>query len=291
MFKEKIVNKTDYKQRVIDYANKQMEDIFINMEAVKDNFDENAVHDFRVAVKRLRVLMWFLSLFDERIIPDDEIYNERQFFKLLSPIRDRQVQMGKISRINDDLGISTPALMKNLNKRLRKAKAKFEQRKFEFQPRMDLKKVQIPLSHILSSEMVLREAEHQMNRFLTQTRDELPHFIEDDETLHESRKDLKKVVYLAEMLGIEKFSINDKRFSLKDFKRLQESLGEAHDYIVGRNMVRKFMIKKEKSGQKYYRLAEWLDRLRILEIDRFKENFYHAIPPNQKVDAEMTEQI
>ncbi len=283
MFKEKSAERIPFKEYIIEYADKQIETAFMNMQSVKDDFDEEAVHDFRVSVKRMRVLMWFLSLFDEQIVADESIANERSFFKLLSPIRDRQVQMQRLNDTAHELSISIPALQKYMVKRLQKAKRRFQVHKHDFMPQMHFEMVKVPLSHILSDEMLLREAESQAGLLLEKARLEMPHFISDDDVMHESRKDFKKVVYLMEMLKVRKLRINSKEFTLKEFKNLQEALGDAHDYVVGRKMVRKFMFKKDKYGQKYHRLAEWIDRKRILEIDRFKDQFNFVVHPENKV--------
>lgn len=287
MFKDSELQHIDYKQRVLDYADKQIEAAFLNMEAIKDSFDDEAVHDFRVAVKRMRVLMGFLSLFDENIKPDEKISNERRFFKLLSPIRDRQVQQAKLNDTAKQLKIHIPAFNRYIEKRLEKAKTNFQQHKYDFLPGMDLTMVKYPLSHILSSEMILREAENQFRIFLTKTMNDLPYFTEDDEKMHESRKELKKVVYILEMLDIQRLSIMNRAVTFKGFKKLQERLGDTHDCIVGRDMVRKFIRKKNKAGQKYLRLAEWLDRQRLLEIHGFKDEFYAIIPPGSNVTVEL----
>lgn len=286
MFKEKEAENIPYKDYIIEYADKQIETAFMNMESVKDNFDEEVVHDFRVAVKRMRVLMWFLSLFDERIIPDESIASERSFFKLLSPIRDRQVQMQQMNDTASGLSINIPALQKYLAKRLQKAKQNFQMHKHDFMTQIHFELVKVPLSHILSDEMLLREAESQAGLLLEKSRSEMPHFVGDDKVMHESRKDFKKIVYLMEMLKANKLKINGRTFTLKELKNLQEALGDAHDYVVGRKMVRKFMFKKNKSGQKYHRLAEWIDRKRILEIDRFKDQFHLMVLPQQPVRVE-----
>lgn len=286
MFKEKSAERIPFKEYIIEYADKQIETAFMNMESVKDDFDEEAVHDFRVSVKRMRVLMWFLSLFDERIVGDESIANERSFFKLLSPIRDRQVQMQRLNDTAHELSISIPALQKYMVKRLQKAKRRFQMHKHDFMPQMDFEMVKIPLSHILSDEMLLREAESQAGLLLEKARLEMPYFISDDEVMHESRKDFKKVVYLMEMLKVTELEIKGQKFTIKELKNLQEALGNAHDYVVGRKMVRKFMFKKNKSGQKYHRLAEWIDRKRILEIDRFKDQFNLVVLPGEKVHVE-----
>jgi CHAD domain-containing protein len=290
MFKEKSAERIPFKEYIIEYADKQIETAFMNMESVKDDFDEEAVHDFRVSVKRMRVLMWFLSLFDERIASDESIANERSFFKLLSPIRDRQVQIQRLNDTAHELSISIPALQKYMVKRLQKAKRRFQMYKHDFMPQMHFEMVKVPLSHILSDEMLLREAESQAGLLLEKARLEMPHFISDDEVMHESRKDFKKVVYLMEMLKVTELKVNSKKFPIKELKSLQEALGEAHDYVVGRKMVRKFMFKKNKSGQKYHRLAEWIDRKRILEIDRFKEQFNLMVLPEHRVNLEFLQE-
>ncbi len=290
MFKEKSTERIPFKEYIIEYADKQIETAFMNMQSVKDDFDEEAVHDFRVSVKRMRVLMWFLSLFDDRIVADESIANERNFFKLFSPIRDRQVQMQRLNDTARELSIKIPALQKYLTKRLQRAKRKFQMHKHDFMPQMHFEMVKIPLSHILSDEMLLHEAESQAGLLLEKARSEMSHFISDDEVMHESRKDFKKIVYLMEMLKAKKLKINSKEFTLKEFKNLQEALGDAHDFVVGRKMVRKFMFKKNKSGQKYHRLAEWIDRKRILEIDRFKDQFNLVVLPGHRVKVEFLQE-
>jgi CHAD domain-containing protein len=274
-----------FKMLISEYADKQQETCFLNMEAIKESFQEDAVHDFRVGVKRLRVLMWFLSHFDTRLNPEASLSNERKFFKLLSPIRDFQVQQKLLNTEAQKCHLSVAGLETHIDKKLQKAQLKFDALKDSFVPTLNPHLVQVPLSYALSDTTILNTANRLLRDIFIQIRNHLPDMLRRDEPLHDARKDLKKVVYLAEILKMPYLVIGKKKISVKDFKELQESLGKAHDYIVGRNIVMKYLRKKQKSSHKYQLFGQEIEKTKMLEADNFKNQFYRIMEnDNQPVD-------
>ena len=83
-----------YRRGLVRQANRRLRDIL-------DSADEAAVHDFRVAVKRLTALYHFVQQVDERLPVKRWLQPCRRLFKRGGRIRDAQIAVGLISEIGE----------------------------------------------------------------------------------------------------------------------------------------------------------------------------------------------
>ena len=83
-----------YRRGLVRDANRQLRGIL-------DSADEAAIHDFRIALKRLGVLYRFLQQIDPRLPVKQRLKPARGLFKLGGEIRNMQIAIGLIDEAGE----------------------------------------------------------------------------------------------------------------------------------------------------------------------------------------------
>ena len=77
-----------------EYLFKYLNEFRSNLDKAMHEYDQEAIHDYRVAVKRIRaIIRAFNKIYDEPVFPMELINPLRMMFKAGGTIRDDQVQI------------------------------------------------------------------------------------------------------------------------------------------------------------------------------------------------------
>lgn len=108
-----------YRRGLVREANRQLRAIF-------DSADETAVHDFRVAVKRLTAFYRFLRQVEERLPVKRWLQPCRALFKRGGEIRNAQIAIGLIDEADDISSVTRRSLLRPLQGAIRRDYRRFQ---------------------------------------------------------------------------------------------------------------------------------------------------------------------
>ena len=93
------------------YLLKYLEQFRLNLETAVAEFDPEAIHEYRVSVKRIRAIIRALNrIYDDPIFPKKLIQPLREMFKAGGTIRDDQVQIGLVENVEIDYEKTFPLI-------------------------------------------------------------------------------------------------------------------------------------------------------------------------------------
>ena len=137
--------------RLLQYYTKHSGLFLSNFKKVLTGFDPDAIHDMRVAVKRLRAVYLLLErLFGEKSEPVTDVGRFRELFRLSGRMRDIQVQQQLIEAYAADLGTSFGEYAEYLETTEKKAIHKFEKYIQETDAEAEVKKIQKKVENLIA---------------------------------------------------------------------------------------------------------------------------------------------
>jgi CHAD domain-containing protein len=206
-----------------------MEQVKVELGRVQQDFDPDAVHDLRVALRRC------LSIADIHMALDPlaawgEMKKEgRRLFKRLGELRDTQVMkewVGTLVGFQDSAGMKLAAHLDEreaqLWARAKKALGRFNLKKWErWQARLSGVSAPVPLEDPVFQQFALErwQAAHELHRLALRNRSRIAY--------HRLRIGLKRFRYTVENLLPQRHEAWG-----KDLKLFQDVLGELHDLFV-----------------------------------------------------------
>lgn len=240
---------------LVDYLDQQINRILVG--DIAQHLGEDAVHDTRVAIRRLRsTLRVFGKLLDSSEFGemDGEL---RWFASLLGDVRDCQVQQNRFNEAIDDvprkliLGPVKSRIRKDLQaverparRRVKKAmkSTRYEDmmavlRRWSAEPPVD--GAVAPKTLRKRADRAQRKADRRLATALES---------EDDAMLHRARKAAKRARYAAELcrpLGKPKRA----KRTIKHYKHIQNLLGQHQDAAVAEETLRKMGVSAGKTGR------------------------------------------
>jgi CHAD domain-containing protein len=238
--------------RLIDYLSKQCGLFQKNFNLVISDFDEDAIHDMRVAIKRIRAVF----LLTERLIPGefDALAEEgemRRLFRLSGRMRDAQVQQLLLSTAAQDIGSTFGEYQTYLQTTESKAVKKFKKFLKEYDAEDDLKQ-----KHEKVADLISKSGPEQVRLQIVQFVDELlmtagkmHSDYEHDENLHEIRRKLKQCHYLLSVFNQRDPDLPQLKTTLKKLDKVNELLGNWHDQLVAMEMLDRFLEEFRKKGE------------------------------------------
>jgi CHAD domain-containing protein len=238
--------------RLLDYLSKQCGLFNKNFNLVISDFDEDAIHDMRVAIKRIRAVF----LLTERLFPGefDALEEEgemRRLFRLSGRMRDAQVQQQLLYATAQNIGSTFGEYQAYLRNTESKAVKKFKKFLKEYDAEDDLKQ-----KHEKVADLISRSGYEQVRLQIVQFVDEL--FMaagkmhsdyEHDEKLHEIRRKLKQCHYLLSVFNQRDPDLPQLKTTLKKLDKVNELLGNWHDQLVAMEMLGRFLEKFREKGE------------------------------------------
>jgi CHAD domain-containing protein len=262
-------------QMLLIFYNSQIKAFNENFEKVREGFGFDAVHDMRVAIKRLRVVI----ILCEELDPELSIINDkeelRKLFRLSGKMRDAQVQQGLVREYEFKLEVDFGKFSGYLLNYERKAIKKFNNYCTHHNPHDFILSISTIIPKIITTvnEGNLKSAFYELLKKLFNTIEFLKTHQLQDEHLHEIRGILKQCNYLLSIFNTEGNDLPQLASLLKKLEKVNELLGKWHDHVIMMEFLSGFLKNKdigESSNYKHYSLL-------IDQISEEKLNLYLRI--------------
>ncbi|MEJ5285712.1 MAG: hypothetical protein CH6_3227 [Candidatus Kapaibacterium sp.] len=243
-----------------------------NLKLVVDTFDDEAIHDLRVSLRRIQALVSYI----------DEICNENISLNLLKDIkirikkfnklRDTQVQIQflikqikKFTEIVDLLVF----LKKSEKKQIKKLKKALNLPDFDLSGDFffyQTKLQQTSCLNLIQMDDIIKNAQNSLNELKT-----FIAMVEKGkyETYHKTRIKLKKFRYIIETIEEIILSPNEK---LKKVQNLQTILGEIQDFTVLLSLIDNFCQRENIEVSKFADFVEFVQQKREEKEQEFWNN-------------------
>lgn len=219
---------------LLNYFQKHRDIFLENIKTTKENFDVDAIHDFRVSVKRIRAIFRFL----EKINPEKyscrkNIKELRNLFKSSGQMRDMQVQLLLLENYEKRLNISLKEFTKYLKINKKEGKKQLKKALRNFSPNI------LDENEILITKIQKNKGDKKLlkilQEFVKQRFVEIKSLslkLDSVEKTHKIRIALKETSYILNIIKQYKKAEGEANFSLKEIKQLGEILGIWHDCEV-----------------------------------------------------------
>ncbi|MHC1776594.1 MAG: CHAD domain-containing protein [Lentimicrobium sp.] len=249
-------------ERLLDYFVKHCGSFIRNFNQVSADFDADAIHDMRVAIKRIRAVFLLMErLYPGEFNPTEEEGRLRDLFRLSGRMRDAQVQQqilaGNALNLVSTFGEYQAYLLKAENKAIKKF------RKFisEFNAEKELNQKQEKAGKLISTADAV-QIRIQIIQFVDELFQKARLLRSDnelDENLHEIRRKLKQCHYLLSVFSEDDPDLPKLNTTLKRLDKVNELLGDWHDQLIAMEMLDRFLEKfreKEETGMNRYILLK-----------------------------------
>jgi CHAD domain-containing protein len=218
---------------VIDYLISHFDHFKNNLEKSRIEFDVEAIHQYRVSVKRIRSIFRAINkIYPGNILSDDLLSPLQEIFKAGGSIRDEQVQLELVRVLEKEYGMSFPLITDHFLRRIDSRINEFEIRSHFFD--MD---ALIDFPAKASNALIKLSAGDMQSRIYTyieQAVDKLKrsrHRATDPYRLHRFRMRFKQLSYIIEMIYGSNLEPNIDKKNYQKFKSLGQQLGDWHDYF------------------------------------------------------------
>ena len=119
---------------ITDYLGKYLEHFTLNLEKAMEGYDPEAIHEYRVSVKRIRAIISAInSIYDDPLFSGKMIQPLRLMFKAGGTIRDDQVQIGLVENIEKEFGHAFPLIKSYFYKRIENQRNSFFLKSIDFE--------------------------------------------------------------------------------------------------------------------------------------------------------------
>lgn len=238
-----------------EYLTNQIETISGNYLVARESYASEAVHDFRVGVKRFRSFLKLCRQIMPGALDDVSIKSLKHVYKAAGKIRDAQVQLELVKKLAAGEEKRLKEFIGYVSRRELKGQIKFSEVQGDFS--LDLFNDVVEQVH---------EAARQYDEtaLIQASRDYLQKSIRDlyaaagsaeeanrnFEELHDVRIQAKRVRYIVEVMQTEDGKSNDLKQLNKRLRGVHRALGMWHDAEVGMQLLDKFRCKHPELPEK-----------------------------------------
>jgi CHAD domain-containing protein len=221
-----------FKTVVISYLFKYLEQFRLNLDKAIHDYDAEAIHEYRVSVKRIRAIVRSLNrVYDEPIFTGKMIQPLREMFKAGGTIRDDQVQIGLVENVEREFGQSFPLIKVYYQKRINDQRDSFFKKSVDF----DFDMINDISSQVESTIDSLDDEYLEFNLYmrLHKSMEKLKkrrYDLDKPELLHQFRTSFKENGYVAEMFYNSKYSTKVTKSAYNRLKNFGQELGNWHDH-------------------------------------------------------------
>jgi len=227
-----MIQEDTFKYVIRNYFFRYLEQFKVNLEKAMEEYDPEAIHEYRVSVKRIRAIIRALDrVYDDKLFSGKIIQPLRLMFKAGGTIRDDQVQIGLVENIEKEFGHSFPLIKAYYIKRIEDQRDSFFLKSIDF----DYESIEIisrqienildPLDNV-SLEANLYKHLHESMEKLKRKRYDL----DKPDALHRFRTRFKENGYVAEMIYQAKDSHKITKTAYNRMKNFGQELGNWHDH-------------------------------------------------------------
>jgi len=227
-----MIQEESFNYVIRSYFSRYLEQFRVNLEKAMEEYDPEAIHEYRVSVKRIRAIIRALDrVYDDKLFSGKMIQPLRLMFKAGGTIRDDQVQIGLVENIEKEFGHAFPLIKAYYFKRIEDQRDSFFLKSIDF----DYDSIEIisrQIENILEPlddaflESTLYSRLHEAMEKLKRKRYDL----DKPDALHRFRTRFKENGYVAEMIYQSRYSRNISKTAFNRMKNFGQELGNWHDH-------------------------------------------------------------
>jgi CHAD domain-containing protein len=227
-----MIQEGTFKFVIRNYFSHYLEQFRINLGKAMEDYDPEAIHEYRVAVKRIRSIIRAMDrIYDDPLFPPKMAQPLRLMFKAGGTIRDDQVQIGLVEDIEKQFDKPFPLIKAYYIKRIEDQRNSFFQKSVDFDYEVlqdiseEIEKILDPLddAHL---ELMLYQQLHKSMEKLKRKRYDL----NEPDNLHRFRTRFKENGYIAEMVYQSQYSHKVTKTAYNRMKKFGQELGTWHDH-------------------------------------------------------------
>jgi CHAD domain-containing protein len=219
---------------IVTYLLKYLNEFRINLEKAMYDYDPEAIHEYRVAVKRIRAIIRALDrVYEEPLFPGNLIQPLRDMFKAGGTIRDDQVQIDLVEGIEKQFDLHFPLIKDFYRKRIEAQRNAFFNKSVDFDYG-SIDEISTQIEDILEPldddylELHLYQRLHKSMEKLKRRRYDL----DKADMLHSFRTRFKETGYVAEMIYQSQYSARITKAVHSRMKKFGLELGNWHDHYM-----------------------------------------------------------
>ncbi len=214
------------------YLARYLENFRKNLDTARTQYDPEAIHEYRVAVKRIRAITSAVNQsLEEPLFPDDLIAPLRMMFKAGGTIRDHQVQLVLVEELEENSGKLFPLIREYYRIKIENQRNRFFNESVDFEyPVID--EIRLHFDESLET-LNPQDFEALLYLWLKVAMDRLKrnrYDLENPVKLHRFRTRYKQVGYVAEMLYQSEFDFRISKSAYTRMKDFGQELGNWHDH-------------------------------------------------------------
>lgn len=230
-------------KEIIDYLSTHCELFTENFRKVTDSFDADAIHDMRVAFKRIRAVYLLAEHIDHKAFSARSNEGKlRLLFRYSGRMRDTQVQQELILRVAEEHHTTCHEYIGHLQKLENKAIRKFRDFISTIDAGYEL------ATGAEKARMLFQQSDPETIRThlirivdeLFEKASQLRSADQSDDNLHEIRRRLKQCHYLLSTFSSTDPDLPRLKTTLKRLDKINEMLGDWHDLVVAAEYLNKF---------------------------------------------------
>lgn len=227
-----MIQEESFRYVIRNYFSRHLEHFRINLEKAMEEYGPEAIHEYRVSVKRIRAIIRALDrIYDDPLFSGKMILPLRFMFKAGGTIRDDQVQIGLVENIEKEFGHAFPLIKAYYYKRIENQRDSFFLKSIDFEYE-SIDAISRQIENILdplddtSLETNLYNWLHESMEKLKRKRYDL----DKPDKLHRFRTRFKDNGYVAEMIYQSKYSHKITKTAYNRMKNFGQELGNWHDH-------------------------------------------------------------
>lgn len=230
-------------KEIIDYLSTHCELFTENFRKVTDSFDADAIHDMRVAFKRIRAVYLLAEHIGHKAFSARSNEGKlRLLFRYSGRMRDTQVQQELILRVAEEHHTTCHEYIGHLQKLENKAIRKFRDFISTIDAGYEL------ATGAEKARMLFQQSDPETIRThlirivdeLFEKAGQLRSADQSDDNLHEIRRRLKQCHYLLSTFSSTDPDLPRLKTTLKRLDKINEMLGDWHDLVVAAEYLNKF---------------------------------------------------
>jgi CHAD domain-containing protein len=236
-----------FARHMLDYFDIRYAEISDSFAPAAQTFDHEAIHDLRVAIKRVKACFILANCIDPGFKVKKHFLRFRKLFKSCAELRDIQIQLGLAKEIPESSGFPVDEYIIFLQNREMKAQDRFGRvvRKFSLKKLLKKRK-KVRKALVTAGEDTARlAARERLNRLVGEMKDMADGAVLKDETMHRLRSLAKSAHYTREIVDRGSESGDVRSDFIVRIKRVHQALGKWHDYDVALGYLEKFGAERE----------------------------------------------
>jgi CHAD domain-containing protein len=227
-----MIQEESFKFVIRNYFSKYLEQFRLNLEKAMEEYDPEAIHEYRVSVKRIRAIIRAMDrVYDHPLFSKKMIQPLRLMFKAGGTIRDDQVQIGLVENIENEFGHAFPLIKAFYYKRIENQRDSFFLKSIDFEYESidsissQIENILEPLDDLILETNLYNSLHESMGKLKRKRYD-----LEDPDKLHRFRTRFKENGYVAEMIYQSKYSHKISKTAYSRMKNFGQDLGNWHDH-------------------------------------------------------------